>query len=63
MFYTALTMSYTYKQLKNQLTNEIDTEMILRKEDNAFIPISDGNRDYEEYKLWLAEGNTPEAAD
>lgn len=56
-------MSYTYKQLKNLLTNEINTKMILRKEDNAFIPISDGNRDYEEYKLWLAEGNTPEAAD
>ena len=56
-------MSYTYKQLKNQLTNEIDTKMILRKEDNAFIPLYDGNRHYEEYKLWLAEGNTPEAAD
>ncbi len=23
----------------------------------------DGNKEYEEYKLWVAEGNTAEAAD
>ena len=56
-------MSYTYKQLKNQLTNEIDTKIILRKEDNAYIPFSEGNTDYQEYLKWVAEGNTPEAAD
>ena len=56
-------MSFTYKQLKNELTGELATNVILRKEDNAFIPLYDGNRDYEEYKLWLEEGNTPEAAD
>lgn len=56
-------MSYTYKQLKNQLTNKIDTKMILRKEDNAFIPCDEANTDYQEYLEWLAEGNTPEAAD
>ena len=55
--------SYTYKKIKNPDTNADDTGIILRKEDNAFIPISDGNRDYEEHKFWLAEGNTPEAAD
>lgn len=27
------------------------------------FPLSDGNADYEEYKTWLALGNTPEAAD
>ena len=56
-------MSYTYKQLKNQLTNEIDTKMILRKEDNAFIPFNEANTDYQEYLEWVAEGNTAEAAD
>ena len=56
-------MSYTYKQLKNQLTNEIDTKMILRKEDNAFIPFNEANTDYQEYLEWVAEGNTAESAD
>ena len=56
-------MSYTYKQLKNNLTNELDTKIILRKEDNTFIPFDDGNKDYQAYLAWVAEGNTPEAAD
>jgi len=56
-------MSYTYKQLKNLLTNEINTKMILRKEDNAYIPFDEANTDYQEYLAWVAEGNTAEAAD
>ena len=27
------------------------------------IPFANGNASYEEYKEWLAAGNTPEAAD
>ena len=27
------------------------------------VPISDGNRYYQEYLEWVAEGNTPEPAD
>tara|TARA_A100001391_G_scaffold65936_2_gene41670 strand:+ start:1874 stop:2068 length:195 start_codon:yes stop_codon:yes gene_type:complete len=27
------------------------------------IPFDESNIDYQEYKLWLADGNTPEAAD
>ena len=27
------------------------------------IPMSDGNRDYQEYLAWVAAGNTPEAAE
>jgi len=34
--------------------------MILRTTDGANIPPDPGNRDYQEYLKWLAEGNTPE---
>ena len=33
---------------------------VVIREDGANIPMVDGNSDYEHYKLWLAEGNTPE---
>jgi len=35
---------------------------ILRLEDNAYIPLAEGNTDYQEYLAWLAEGNTPDPA-
>ena len=54
-------MSYTYKKLKDSKTgNELD--LILRKEDNAFIPKNNENQDYQEYLEW-AKTNTIEAAD
>lgn len=55
-------MSYTYKKTKG-LDGKVLTDHIVRKEDNASIPFDEANTDYQEYKLWLAEGNTPEAAD
>ena len=60
-------MTYTYKKIPdyddsgNKIGDCID--QILRKEDNAIIPFDEGNRDYQEYKSWLAEGNTPQEAD
>ena len=36
---------------------------ILRTDDNASIPMSEGNTDYQQYLAWLTEGNTPEPAD
>ena len=38
----------------------IGQNSVQRLTDGACIPFADGNRDYEEYKLWLEEGNTPE---
>ena len=38
----------------------IGTNSVKRLVDGAYIPFADGNRDYEDYKLWLEEGNQPE---
>lgn len=38
----------------------IGINSVKRLADGACIPFADGNIDYEDYKLWLAEGNTPE---
>lgn len=45
----------------NDLTNKV--EYIIRISDHTFIPTVDGNRDYEEYKEWINEGNEPTPAD
>ena len=51
----------TYKLLKDEFGNI--TKTILRKADKAYIPFDEGNRDYQEYLAWVAEGNTGEEAD
>ena len=60
-------MTYTYKLVAdhtNPITGEtVTSKEVIRKEDNARIPFDDANIDYIEYKNWLAEGNTAEAAD
>lgn len=38
----------------------IGINSVKRLADGAFIPFANGNRDYEEYKVWLSDGNTPE---
>ena len=53
----------SYKYIKSHDTNQVIADQIIRKADNANIPFSEGNKDYQEYLEWVAEGNTPEAAD
>ena len=55
-------MNYTYKKYKSA-SDIVSTSSILRKEDNAVIPFDPANTDYQDYLAWVAEGNTPEAAD
>jgi hypothetical protein len=38
-------------------------QMVLKTDTNSYIPMSPDNTDYQAYLKWLAEGNTPEAAD
>ena len=55
-------MTYTYKKISDPSKEEIKNA-ILRKEDSAIIPFDEANTDYQAYLLWVAKGNTAEAAD
>jgi hypothetical protein len=50
-----------YKQINHPDGYALD--YVKRLSDNAFIPLSDDNTDYQEYLKWVAEGNTPLPAD
>ena len=51
-----------YKKTKERDESIIEN-VIQRKLDGAFIPFDLKNTDYQEYLEWVADGNTPEAAD
>ena len=55
-----------YKLLKDSLDDRIVCVMKKDGDNTKYIPITSGatgNRDYQEYLEWVAEGNTAEAAD
>lgn len=39
---------------------KLNENSVTRLADGACIPFANGNTDYEEYKQWIIEGNTPE---
>lgn len=41
----------------------VNENVIKRISDNACIPVNEGNRDYQEYLMWVAEGNVAQTAD
>ena len=50
-----------YKLVNNSYDGQ--ASMIQRLSDNAFIPMSENNSDFQAYLKWLADGNTPLPAD
>jgi hypothetical protein len=54
-----------YKLLPKQKTPSglVDSNVVHRIEDNAFIPFDPDNTDYQEYLKWVAEGNEPAPPD
>jgi len=44
-------------------TNPMNSGMVLRLSDNAFIPFDPANTDAQQFAKWLQEGNLPEPAE
>jgi len=51
-------MEYTYQEYLDLLTGKI-ADGIKRLPDNAYIPNDLENTDWQQYQVWLSEGNTP----
>lgn len=48
-----------YQEINDPMINQIT--MIYDKEENFYFPLSENNRRYREYLVWLSQGNTPDS--
>ena len=51
----------SYKMYK--LFNSPLQQFVIRLSDNAYIPLAEENKDYQQYLKWVEAGNTPLPAD
>jgi hypothetical protein len=52
-------MEYNYQQILDPVTGQINQNVIFRIPDNATIPNDPENTDWQQYQVWLSQGNTP----
>jgi hypothetical protein len=52
-------MEYNYQQVVNVYTQQVNPNVILRLPDQANIPNDPDNTDWQQYQVWLSEGNQP----
>ena len=52
-------MEYTYQYCKDFMTGEITNVCIRRLPDGAVIPNDPENTDWQQYQVWLLDGNQP----
>jgi hypothetical protein len=52
-------MEYTYQQVILPPSIEISSNYIKRLPDSALIPNDPDNVDWQQYQLWLSQGNVP----
>ena len=58
-------MTISYKHRNNTYGGVTHKDILLKVDgvETTAIPIDEANRDYQQYLVWVAEGNTAEAAD
>jgi hypothetical protein len=56
-------MTISYKLIPFIDGDPVSVQMLVDGEPHLNIPFYPGNRHYEKYLEWVAEGNTPEPAD
>ena len=56
-------MNVSYKLVSYLDLDPVSVQMLVDGEPLLTIPFCPGNRHYDEYLEWVAEGNTPEPAD